>query len=214
VAAQWGAQRHDPLAIVAIACALTPGARAMSIVPGLPDDAYETDGVLTKREVRAVTISALAPLPGQLLWDVGAGSGSISVEWMRTHPSCRAIAVEPRADRRAHIAANAHFLGVPDLIIMAGSAPSVLAGLERPDTIFIGGGVTTDGVVEACVAALVPGARLVANGVTIETEVALAQWQQRLGGQLIRLTVSHAAPLGGFSGFRPTLPITQWTYLK
>jgi precorrin-6B C5,15-methyltransferase / cobalt-precorrin-6B C5,C15-methyltransferase len=183
-------------------------------VPGLPDDAFAHDGQITKREVRAVALAALAPVPGQLLWDVGAGSGTVGIEWMRVHPASRAIAIEPRADRRDRIARNAAALGVPGLVTVAGSAPEALAGLPGPDAVFIGGGVTGDGVVAACWAALGTGGRLVANAVTIEGEQALAGWRARLGGTLTRLSVERAGPLGGFTAWRPALPVTQWAAIK
>jgi precorrin-6Y C5,15-methyltransferase (decarboxylating) len=211
-ATDWTRETHDRLAIVAVAC--STGGRPLSRTPGLPDDVFDSDGALTKQEVRAVTLAALAPLPGQLLWDVGAGSGSIAVEWMRTHAACRAVAVESRADRRERIARNAEALGVPGLCVVAGRAPEALRDLPGPDAVFIGGGLTTPGVIEACLAALRPGGRLVANGVTIETESALAELHARLGGRLTRIAISHAAPMGTFTSFRPALPVTQWTHLR
>ncbi len=210
----WGSGEHDPLAVVAIECVADDSAALLPRVPGLPDDVFESDGALTKREIRAVTLSALAPTPGTLLWDVGSGSGSIAIEWMRSHADCRAVAVESRADRRERITRNADALGVPGLTLVAAAAPAALEGLPRPDAVFIGGGLTTDGVVETCLASLAPGGRLVANGVTIESETALAGWYDKCGGDLSRLAVSHAAPLGSFSTFRPALAVTQWAYVK
>jgi precorrin-6Y C5,15-methyltransferase (decarboxylating) len=183
-------------------------------VPGLPDDAFEHDGQITKREVRALALAALAPVPGQLLWDVGAGSGSVGIEWMRVHPASRAIAIEPRAERRMRIARNAVALGVPGLSVVDGAAPAALAGLPRPDAVFIGGGVTVDGVAAACWEALADGGRLVANAVTIEGERVLADWQGRVGGTLTRLSIERAGPLGGFTAWRPALPVTQWAARK
>ena len=205
---------HSRLAIVAIDCRLDPGAGPLPRSPGLPDDAFEQDGQITKREIRALALAALAPVPGQLLWDVGAGSGSIGIEWMRTHPASRAIAVEPRADRRERIVRNAAALGVPGLQVVAGAAPGALAGLPRPDAVFIGGGVTAEGVVAACWDALDAGGRLVANAVTIEGELALAGWHGRLGGSLTRISVERAEPLGRFTAWRPALPIVQWSVRK
>jgi precorrin-6B C5,15-methyltransferase / cobalt-precorrin-6B C5,C15-methyltransferase len=207
-------QPHSRLAILAIECRLDSGAGLLPRVPGLPDEAFEHDGQITKREIRAVALAALAPVPGQLLWDVGAGSGSVGIEWMRVHPASRAIAVEPRAERRDRIARNAAALGVPGLRVVAGTAPQALAGLPRPDAVFIGGGVTTDGVVAACLEALADGGRLVANAVTLEGEQALVGWHARLSGTLTRLSVERAGPLGGFTTWRPALPVTQWAVLK
>jgi precorrin-6Y C5,15-methyltransferase (decarboxylating) len=211
-AAEW-TDEHDALAIVAVECVPDPGTAPLPRTPGLPDEAFEHDGQITKREIRAITLSALAPVPGQLLWDVGAGSGSVAIEWLRTHPSCRAIAVEPRADRRERIERNAATLGVPALQIVAGRAPEALDGLSAPDAIFIGGGVSVPGVLEACVAALRPGGRLVANGVTLETETALADWHAELGGSLLRIALERAEPIGGFTGWAPARSVTQWSYL-
>jgi precorrin-6B C5,15-methyltransferase / cobalt-precorrin-6B C5,C15-methyltransferase len=207
-------QPHSRLAILAIECRPGPGTRLLPRTPGLPDDAFDHDGQITKREVRALALAALAPVPGQLLWDVGAGSGSVGIEWMRVHPASRAIAVEPRAERRERIARNASALGVPGLAVIAGEAPAALAGLPAPDAVFIGGGVTADGVVAACWAALADGGRLVANAVTIEGERVLADWRERLGGTLTRLSVERAGQLGGFTAWRPALPVTQWAAAK
>ena len=202
---------HGRLAIVAIECRLDPGTAPLPRVPGLPDEAFEPDGQITKREIRALALAALAPVPGQLLWDVGAGSGSVGIEWMRVHPASRAIAVEPRADRRERIARNAAALGVPGLVVVPGAAPDALCGLPRPDAVFIGGGVTTAGVVAACWDALAAGGRLVANAVTLEGQAVLADWRHRLGGTLTRIGVERADALGTFTTWRPALPVVQWS---
>jgi precorrin-6Y C5,15-methyltransferase (decarboxylating) len=212
-AGSWRGE-HDPLAVVAVECVPEAGAVPLPRTPGLPDAAYDSDGQLTKREVRAVVLAALAPVPGQLLWDVGAGSGSVGIEWMRSHPACRAIAVEPRQDRRERIAHNARTLGVPLLQIVHGTAPEALDGLPAPDAIFVGGGVSVPGVLDACVAALRPGGRLVANAVTVETEAVLAGWHGRAGGALTRIAVQRGEPVGGFTGWRAAMPVTQWSYRK
>jgi precorrin-6B C5,15-methyltransferase / cobalt-precorrin-6B C5,C15-methyltransferase len=212
--AGWAGAPHSRLAIIAIECRLDPGAAPLSRAPGLPDDAFEHDGQLTKRELRALALAALAPVPGQLLWDVGAGSGSIGIEWMRVHPASRAIAVEPRADRGERIARNAAALGVPGLRVVAGAAPQALTGLDAPDAVFIGGGVTVDGVVAACLDALGPGGRLVANAVTLEGQAVLADWRQRLGGTLTRIGVERADGLGTLTTWRPALPVVQWSMYK
>ncbi|WP_246009949.1 precorrin-6y C5,15-methyltransferase (decarboxylating) subunit CbiE [Actinokineospora cianjurensis] len=204
----------SPLNVVAIECVADPGARRLPRVPGLPDDVYEHDGQITKREVRAVTVSSLAPEPGQLLWDVGAGSGSVGIEWARTHPACRVIAVEPREDRADRVVRNAAALGVPGLVLVRGAAPEALAGLEAPDAVFVGGGVTAEGVLPACWAALRPGGRMVVNAVTLESEVLVARWHAEVGGTLTRLSVGRAGPVGGFTGWRQAMPVTQLVATK
>jgi precorrin-6Y C5,15-methyltransferase (decarboxylating) len=205
---------HSRLSIVAIDCRAEPDTPLRPRTPGLPEDAFEQDGQITKHEIRAVALAALAPVPGQLLWDVGAGSGSIGIEWMRTHPASRAIAIEPRTDRCERITRNAAALGVPGLTVVAGSAPAALAGRPTPDAVFIGGGVTDDAVVAACWEALRPGGRLVANAVTIEGQQALVDWRGRLGGDLTRIAIDRADALGRFTVWRPALPIVQWSVRK
>ncbi|ACU35726.1 bifunctional cobalt-precorrin-7 (C(5))-methyltransferase/cobalt-precorrin-6B (C(15))-methyltransferase [Actinosynnema mirum] len=201
----------DPLHVLAVEC----GPGGLSRAPGLPDDAFEHDGQITKREVRAVSLALLGPRVGELLWDVGAGAGSIAVEWCRTHPACRALAVEKHPERAARVTRNATALGVPTAVrVVEGASPDALDGLERPDAVFVGGGVTAPGVVERCWAALKPGGRLVANAVTIESEAVLARWHAELGGALTRLSVSRAAPVGGFTGWRPHMPVTVWAVTK
>lgn len=186
-------------------------------VPGLPDDAYAHDGQLTKREIRAVTLSALAPRPGELLWDVGAGSGSIGIEWLRCHESCHAVAIESDGERADRIRANAVALGVPRLHVVLGSAPSALdrlAETDAPDAVFIGGGLTVPGVVERCWAALRPGGRLVANAVTAETEAEVVRHRAALGGELTRIQISRSTPVGRFTGWRSLMPVTQWVAVR
>jgi precorrin-6Y C5,15-methyltransferase (decarboxylating) len=213
-AADWPHAATDPLVLTAVEVVADPGTVPLPTVPGLPDDAYAHDGQLTKRDVRAVTLSRLAPLPGQLLWDVGAGAGSIGIEWMRVHPSCRAIAVESRPDRAARIAANATRLGVPDLSVVQGEAPESLAGLPRPDAVFVGGGATTPQLLDTCWTALPPGGRLVVNAVTVQSEAVLAEWHGRCGGSLTRLSVASAEPVGGFTGWKPAMPVTIWSVTR
>ncbi len=205
---------HSRLAIVAVECIPDPDAPLLPRTPGLPDDAFAQDGQITKYEIRAIALAALLPGPGQLLWDVGAGSGSIGIEWMRCHPANHAIAVEPRADRQALITTNSVRLGVPGLQLVAGTAPAALAGLPRPDAIFIGGGVTAPGLLETCWSALTPGGRLVANAVTIESEQTVATWHHRLGGSLTRIALERAGGLGRFTAWRPALPVVQWAIRK
>jgi precorrin-6Y C5,15-methyltransferase (decarboxylating) len=210
----WDLPAGDPLNLVAVECRRDPRALRLGAVPGLPDEAYDHDGQLTKRQVRAATLAALAPAPGELLWDVGGGSGSIAVEWMRTHPSCRAVSVERDPVRAARIVANADRLGVPGLRVVVGSAPAALAELPSPDAVFIGGGLTAPGLLDACWDALVAGGRLVANTVTLESEALLADRYRRHGGELVRLSVSLAVPVGGFTGWRQAMPVTQWAVCK
>lgn len=202
------------LNLIAIECQASPDAPRLSPLAGLPDTAFRHDGQLTKRDIRAVTLARLAPRPGELLWDVGAGCGSIGIEWMRAHPSCRAVAVEFDEGRQAFIEHNRDALGVPGLQLVRGRAPGALAGLPAPDAIFVGGGVTRENVLADCWAALKPGGRLVANAVTLQSELALVQWRERYGGDLTRLHIAQAAPLGEFDTWRQALPITLLDTVK
>lgn len=212
----WDHAPGDPLNVVAVDCRRDPRAAAprLGATPGLPDAAYEHDGQLTKRHVRAATLCALAPAPGELLWDIGGGSGSIGIEWMRTHPSCRAVTVERVPERAERIARNAAALGVPGLRVVTGAAPAALIGLPTPDAVFIGGGLTAPGLLDAAWAALAPGGRLVVNTVTLESEAVLTERYRRHGGELVKLAVAHAVPVGGFTGWRQAMPVTQWTVIK
>jgi precorrin-6B C5,15-methyltransferase / cobalt-precorrin-6B C5,C15-methyltransferase len=204
----------QPLNTVAIEVVAEPNAAIIPLAPGLEDGLFEHDGQLTKREVRAVTLSSLQPLRGQLLWDIGLGAGSVAIEWLLQHPSLRAIGIEARSDRAGRAARNAAALGVPELEIVQGDAPQALAGLARPDAVFVGGGMMDDGVFEAAWSALKPGGRLVANAVSIETETRLAGYFQQFGGDLIRLQVARADRVGAMSGWRPAMPVTQWRVRK
>jgi precorrin-6Y C5,15-methyltransferase (decarboxylating) len=181
---------------------------------GLPDDVFEHDGQLTKRDLRASALARLAPQPGQLLWDVGAGAGSVGIEWMRAHPTCSTVAVEADADRAGRIRHNASSLGVPTLQVVHGRAPEVLESLADPDAVFVGGGATLPGVVQGCLDRLRPGGRLVVHGVTLETEVLLAELFARHGGELTRIAVEHASPIGGFTGWSPARTVTQWAVTR
>ncbi|MGW4485167.1 precorrin-6y C5,15-methyltransferase (decarboxylating) subunit CbiE [Amycolatopsis sp. NPDC004368] len=196
---------HDPgpLSVFALICA----GPALPLT-GLPDDAFEHDGQLTKRDLRASALAHLAPVPGELLWDIGAGAGSIGIEWSRAHPLNRAVAIERDPVRAERITRNAATLGVPELQVVTGSAPDVLAGLPEPDAIFIGGGLTVPGVLDTCVAT---GARVVAHGVTLEAEQILAAAYTSRGGELTRIAVDHARPLGGFTGWTPSRTVTSWS---
>jgi precorrin-6B C5,15-methyltransferase / cobalt-precorrin-6B C5,C15-methyltransferase len=214
IAANWQEMDLADLNTIAIACASDSSAPGLSRLAGLPDAAYHHDGQLTKREVRAVTLAALAPLPGQLLWDVGAGCGSISIEWMRSHPRCRAIAIEQHPTRLGLIAENAIALGVPNLEIVSGQAPDALNNLPQPDAIFVGGGLTRPDLFATCWQALRPGGRFVANAVTVESEQVLLQWHSKLGGELSRIAIQRAEPIGKFLGWKAMAPVTQWRIVK
>ncbi len=209
-AAAWG--DADAAALHLVALEVAGKGALIGRGPGLPDDAYENDGQLTKRDVRAITLAALVPVPGELLWDIGAGSGSVSIEWMRAAPGARAIAIERDAGRAARIERNALALGVPSLRVVCGAAPEALDELagERPDAIFIGGGLTGYGLMTRCRKALAPGGRLVANVVTVEGESMVSRAWAEQGGRLRRLSITHAEPLGGVTGWRPAMPITQY----
>jgi precorrin-6Y C5,15-methyltransferase (decarboxylating) len=183
-------------------------------VAGLPDEAFEHDGQLTKRDLRASALARLAPTPGEHLWDVGAGAGSVGIEWMRAHPSCSATAVEADTDRAARIARNASALGVPGLSVVSGRAPDALAGLPAPDAVFVGGGATRPGVLDTCLAALRPGGRLVVHGVTLETEQLLAESYRAHGGELTRISVETTDAIGGFTGWAPARTVTQWAWCR
>lgn len=213
-AEDWPDTEVAALNLVAIECLASPDTMRLPRVPGLPDSAFRHDGQLTKRDVRAITLARLAPQPGELLWDVGAGCGSIGIEWMRAHPACRTLAIEADEGRQGFIEYNRDALGVPGLQLMRGKAPEALAELERPDAIFIGGGVTRDGVLPLCWERLRPGGRLVANAVTLQSELALAHFREQHGGELTRIHVAQAQPLGAFDTWRQALPITLLDVVK
>lgn len=204
----------DPLNTLGIEIVASRGANIIPLASGLEDDLFEHDNQITKREIRAITLSSLAPLQGQLLWDIGAGSGSISIEWMLRHPSNRAVAIEPRTDRAARITRNALALGVPELKLIEGSAPAALQGLPIPDAIFIGGGGTDPSVIDAAWQALPEGGRLVANAVTIETQADLMRRHVAIGGTLSKIEVSRADTVGPFHGWRASMPVIQWVIVK
>ena len=213
-AEKWTGETVPDLNTIAVECVAGDGADVLSRVPGLPDDAFEHDGLITKREVRAVTLARLMPLPGQTLWDVGAGSGAVAIEWLRAEPSAKAFGVERDPKRAAVIARNAANLGVPELKIVEGEAPGILSGIETvPDAVFVGGGVSVPGLLEACWDALSPGGRLVANGVTLEAEQRLLFFQNEFGGDLTRMAVSRAAPVGPVGRLQTFQPLKQVTQL-
>ncbi len=187
---------------------------ARSLVPGRPDDLFEHDGQITKADIRAVTLARLAPAAGEVLWDIGAGSGSVAIEWMLAHAANRAFAVERRADRAARIRRNGLAFGLSNLAVVEGAAPGICAGLPRPDAVFVGGGGAGEDVVERALEALRPGGRLVVNAVTIETQTVLFDLYRRLGGHLGTLATAHAGAVGAFHGWRPAMPVSQWTLVK
>lgn len=205
----WPAVEVPDLNTVAIECIAGPDARPLSRLAGLPDDVFEHDGQMTKREVRAVTLARLAPKAGERLWDVGAGCGSVAIEWLRGAARTSAVAIERNAERRGLIAANAAALGTPQLEIVAGSAPEALDGLPQPDAVFVGGGVGQEGLFARCWEALPSGGRLIANAVTLEGEAALLHWHREIGGDLTRLQVSRAGPVGALTAWKPAMAVTQ-----
>ncbi|PTR27532.1 precorrin-6Y C5,15-methyltransferase (decarboxylating) [Rhodococcus sp. OK519] len=214
VAATWDRAPGDPLNVIALELRASDSALRLTRTPGLPDAAFRGDGQMTKHEVRALTLSALAPAPGELLWDVGGGSGTIGIEWMRTDPRCRAIAFEREDARVAQIVDNASQLGVPALRVL-GSAPAAFTvEPSSPDAIFVGGGVTQDGLLDACWDRLRPGGRMVVNAVTAESEAFVLTWFSRLGGELRKFQIYRGEPLGGFTAWRPQLPVAQWSVVK
>lgn len=221
IAAAWKFPRAADLNMLAIECRAEPGARILPPVPGLPDDAFEHDGQITKREVRAVTLARLMPLPGAVLWDVGAGSGSVGIEWLRAAPrqraealgrsAARCLAIEPHPDRAAAIARNGAALGVPGIEVVCAGAPEALETLmPDPDVVFVGGAVSRPGVLETCWRRLGEGGRLVANAVTVEALQRLLAFRETHGGELTRLAVSRLEPVGGMNGFKPLIEVTQY----
>jgi precorrin-6Y C5,15-methyltransferase (decarboxylating) len=204
----------DPLNVVAIEVAADSGARIVPLSAGLPDDYFEHDGQITKREIRAATLAALAPRRGERLWDIGAGCGSVAIEWMLSDPANTAIAIEERAERAARVARNAAALGVPGLTIITAPAPAAFAELPPPEAIFIGGGASDHEVINQAWAVLRAGGRLVINAVTIETQMLLYRRFKEQGGELVQMQIAHAAPVGAFFGWRPAMPVVQWRITK
>jgi precorrin-6Y C5,15-methyltransferase (decarboxylating) len=198
---------------LAVHCIAAPDAALLPRVPGLADDLFQSDGTMTKQEVRAATLAKLMPMRGALLWDIGAGSGSVAIEWMRAARYARAIGIEPRADRRAMAAENALALGAPKLDLIDGEVPAALEGLDAPDAIFIGGGLSRD-VFEIAWDQLRPLGRLVANAVTLESEALLIALHAEHGGELVKISVQRAEPVGRLTGWRPSMTVTQWSLVK
>jgi precorrin-6Y C5,15-methyltransferase (decarboxylating) len=214
LAKDWPTAARADFNTLALHCQGDPDGALLPRTPGLPNDAFRADGQITKQEVRAATLAALGPTPNAVLWDVGAGCGSVAVEWMRAARNSHAIAVEHKPHRLAFLADNAQNLGAALMEIVAGKAPEALSGLTRPDAIFIGGGLTHAGLFDACWDALKPGGRLVANVVTLDGEQRLLALRQAWGGSLTRISIAQAEPIGGFLGWRPAMPITQWRLVK
>jgi len=216
----WNHPEGAALNAMAIECIPENNASVLSRNPGLPDEAFLHDGQLTKREIRAVALSKLMPVVDHLLWDVGAGCGSVSIEWMRTNPRCRAVAIEKSKSRLKLIEKNSQELGVPMLQIIFGSAPEVLADLAAPDAVFIGGGLSSGNLLQTCWNALKPGGRLVANAVTLEGEQKLLQWQNEnagksgASGDLTRLSISRAEKIGKFHGWKEMRSVIQLAVIK
>ncbi|WP_237154295.1 precorrin-6y C5,15-methyltransferase (decarboxylating) subunit CbiE [Oryzibacter oryziterrae] len=204
----------DPLNTIAVEVVADVEARILPLTGGLPDDWFEHDGQISKREVRVLTLSALAPRRGDFLWDVGAGSGSVAIEWMLADPTCHAVAIEENAARAARIARNAAWFGVPDLRILEARAPSGFDSLPPPDAIFIGGGAGDPDVLESCIHRLKAGGRLVVNAVTLETQGDVLAAQGLMGGEVRQLSVSRLEKIGGFHALKPALPIVQWIWEK
>jgi precorrin-6B C5,15-methyltransferase / cobalt-precorrin-6B C5,C15-methyltransferase len=213
-AAAYDFDAVDALNTVAVEVEAASSARVIARAAGLADELFEHDGQITKRELRAITLSSLAPRRGELLWDIGAGSGSIAIEWMLADASMRAVAIERNAERVARIRRNAAALGVPGLEIVEASAPAALTGLTSPDAIFVGGGGSDPGTLDTAACSLRAGGRLVVNAVTLETEALLIAHHTALGGELIRIAISRAAPVGEKIGWRAAMPLTQWLWTK
>ena len=210
IARDWQGQ-SPTLNVVCVDCVGI--GQAASLAPGLPDEAFDHDGQLTKRDLRASALARLMPRPGELLWDVGAGAGSIAIEWLRSDPGCRAIAIEQNLERVKRIRGNAEVLGVPRLDVLHAAVPHALASLPRPDAIFVGGGVTQEAL-ELSWSALRLGGRLVVHAVTLDTEMIMIECWQRHGGELSRLSVERLEPIGRYRGWRPARAVVQWSAVK
>lgn len=211
-AADW-AHAVPAFNTLAVQCIAAPDAALLPRVPGLGDDLFQSDGTMTKQEVRAATVAKLMPMRGALLWDIGTGSGSVAIEWMRAARYARAIGIEPRADRRAMAAENALALGAPKLELIDGQVPAALQGLDAPDAIFIGGGLSEE-VFDIAWDKLRPLGRLVANAVTLESEAILIGLHKKYGGDLVKISVQRAEPVGRLTGWRPSMTVTQWSLVK
>ncbi len=202
----------DNLNTIAVTCIPDAGLRPLSVAPGLPDDAFEHDNTITKQEVRAITLAALAPQPGEVLWDVGAGNGTIAIEWLRAEPAAFAIAFEEKSERIERIHTNAKRLGTPTLQVIKGHFPPNVDGFEpSPDTIFVGGGIAdNDDLLKYCMTALSVGGRLVANAVTLQAQAALTAAHAKWGGELVTIAIARAAGVGPHQAMKPSIEVLQW----
>jgi len=212
VAHDWVGHHVPALNVICVACVGAAG-RSTSLAAGLPDEAFDHDGQLTKRDLRASALAHLMPRPGELLWDVGAGAASIAIEWLRADPRCGAIAIERNLDRVKRIRGNAEALGVPDLTVVHGAAPAVLVSLPRPHAVFIGGGASSE-TLDQSWSALLLGGRLVVHSVTQETEAIVIDYWKRYGGEITRISVEHLEPIGRYHGWRPARAVVQWSATK
>ena len=194
---------------VAVAVEVAGLGTSLSVASGQPDDVFESDGQMTKRPIRAITLSALSPRPGERLWDIGSGSGSVAIEWLMAHASTQAVAMEMRADRAARIRKNAKALDQDRLLVVEGKAPESLSGLDAPDAVFVGGGLDRD-LLDWIWGNLAPGTRIVANAVTLETTALLTEAQAEFGGTLTKVELAEAAPVGRFRGWNASYPVVQW----
>ncbi len=212
IASEW-AHSVPAFNTLAVQCSAASDALLLPRIAGLPDDLFEHDGVMTKQEVRAVALAKLMPMRSAFLWDIGSGCGSVAIEWMRSAREAQAVGIEPNAKRRTLAARNAAALGTPGLQLIDGKAPAALRGLNVPDAVFIGGGLTAD-VFDTAWGALRPLGRLVAHAVTLETEARMLELHGLHGGQLIRIAVGRTSPVGSLTGWRPLMPVMQWSLVK
>ena len=211
IAESWDREVPD-FHLLAVECIAGPDAEVLPRT-GLPDDVFTHDGKITKRTARALALAKLVPVRDGVLWDIGCGCGSVAIEWMRAGREALAIGIEPQEKRRAMAEENAVKLGAPKLKLVDGTAPEALAGLPAPDAVFIGGGISRIAI-EVCLDALKPHGRLVAHAVTLESEAVLLEAYADYGGELQRISVETAEPVGPFKGWKPSMPVTQWSWVK
>ena len=211
----WKKYSFSNLNILAVDCKASTQAVQWSLNPGLPEKAYIHDGKITKRVIRAVTISALEPMPGHVLWDVGSGSGSIAIEWLRSCSSVKAVAIERDKKQLSRIKLNSETLGTPHLKIVEGQAPKIFLKIkENPQKIFIGGGISSPKIINECIERLLPTGLIIANSVTIESKQKLLRLWKKYGGDLTTLATSSANSIGRYNAFRPAMEVMQWRWQK